>query len=182
LGSEKGNAPPLARNQVSTSGQPAFKLECPLCADCVEKVLFGQRLKILRTARSSHARRFEGPHRLTQKPPPTLDDLVSLCRVRFCDTPEGHGDWISHGSPIRATGIERAGWRRSAGRLREDEPSLPFRGEKEELEITKRPPSSGPAHFEHGSTGSAGIHIDLHSNRHFDDLRRSPFHVFTSCS
>jgi hypothetical protein len=57
---------------------------------------------------------------------------------------------------------------------------LPFREEKEELEITKRPPSSGPAHLEPESTGRAGIHIDLHPNRHFDNLRRSPFHVVTS--
>jgi hypothetical protein len=34
--------------------------------------------------------------------------------------------------------------------------------------------------FELGTTSSAGIHIDLHSNRHFDNLWRSTFHLVTS--
>ena len=44
----------------------------PKGADSVEKVLFGRRTKFLRTADAFRTRRREGPHRFTQKRPPTF--------------------------------------------------------------------------------------------------------------
>ena len=76
---------------------------------------------------------------------------------------------------------ERAGAEAPA-RPREDGSPSPGGKGKEELEITEKSLSSGPVHFELGAASGAGIHIDLHSNRHFDNLWRSPFHVFTSFS
>ena len=45
---------------------------CRLMADSVKKVFFGRRMKILKTADASRARRCEGPHRFTHKRPGTL--------------------------------------------------------------------------------------------------------------
>jgi hypothetical protein len=45
---------------------------CPKSADIVEKVFLGRRRKFLRAAGAFRARRLEGPHRFTQKRPPTF--------------------------------------------------------------------------------------------------------------
>src|ERR1035437_1707414 len=60
----------------SVQGSKRETRECPLRADSVEKVFFGRRTKILKTADAFRARRREGPHHFIQKRPPVFVSAV----------------------------------------------------------------------------------------------------------